>query len=149
VTRISDGAFVKSTVVSNTPTVLTVSPAFTRVVLDDERYVIQFRSGIPFAEAQSDTVCEITFDTTDISVGSLGGEASVYDLNVLLRLDGDFDATDYPYHTIAIGLRGHRAAPAALNQPAPGDRRRADAGGSLHEHDVEQRGAVGRRRPHG
>jgi hypothetical protein len=129
VTRISDGAFVKSTVVSNTPTVLTVSPAFTRVVLDDERYVIQFRSGIPFAEAQSDTVCEITFDTTDVSVGSLGGEASVYDLNVLLRLDGDFDATDYPYHTIAIGYAGTgRRLLLSTNQRLviDGERMRAD-----------------------
>jgi hypothetical protein len=92
----------------------------------------------------SDETCEITFDTTDISVGSLGGEASVYDLNDH-PLDGDFDGhgLSLPHHRDRLRGTGRRLL---LSPPAPGDRRRADAGGPLYEHDVEQVGAVGGRR---
>jgi hypothetical protein len=102
----SGGAYSKRTVDSNTATTITASSAFSHTVGADERYLLQFRGAIPYAEADSDETCEITFDTSDISVGGLGGEASVYDLNVTFQLDGDVDGSDYPYRTIETGYAG-------------------------------------------
>jgi hypothetical protein len=105
--RIPDSAgYDKRTVDHNSATLITATTDFGYDHDGGDQYLLQFRGDLPYAEADSDETCEITFDTSDISVGSLGGEASDYDLNLTIQLDGGVDGSAYPYRVIKIGYLG-------------------------------------------